>query len=347
MLFPPIGHDFRQDRHLVAIAAKIEVVTSPADPTNVEDFPYGPVDPRDEGNHPAGPELLWNESYYLDFTADDGSIGGYVRVGRYPNLGVIWYWACIVGRDRKLVTVIDNAVPFPKSYESLEIRSDGLWADHHVPEPLERFTLGLEAFGVTLDDPGQTYHGLRGDPTALGFDLEWETDGTPFLWPAVVDRYEIPCRVHGEILIGDERIEFEGPGQRDHSWGVRDWWNPAWCWTAFRLDDGTRIHAVTILPASQYSVGYWQPPSGGVQVIEQFEAVPVLGADEIPTSADLVVNGLAFSVEPLGWSPVLLESPDGEFARFPRAMAQFSAADGRSGIGWIEFNQPPFRVPES
>jgi hypothetical protein len=28
-------------------------------------------------------------------------------------------------------------------------------------------------------------------------------------------------------------------------------------------------------------------------------------------------------------------------SRFPRAMARFDAADGRTGTGWIEFNQPP------
>ena len=304
-------------------------------------LPFGPVDPADEQTHAAGPEPLWNESLYMDFTADDGSIGGYVRIGRYPNLGVIWYWGCVVGRDRDLVTVIDNAVPFPARYESLELRTDGLWADHHVETPLDHFTLGLEAFGVALDDPAETYRGLRGDRTPLGFDLEWDTDGTPFRWPAGLDRYEIPCRVHGEILVGDERIEFEGPGQRDHSWGVRDWWTPAWCWTAFRLEDGTRIHAVTTLPSQGFAVGYVQPPEGGVQLVDHFLSEPVLGPEGIPTAATLDVNGLAFTVEPLGWSPVLLVSPEGAEARFPRAMARFSAADGRSGIGWIEFNQPP------
>jgi len=308
------------------------------------DLPFGPVDPADEGTHPAGPEPLWGESYYMDFAAADGSLGGYVRIGRYPNLGVIWYWACVVGPDRPLVTVIDHAVPFPSRYESLELRTDGLWADHHAQVPLDHFTLGLEAFGVALDDPADTYRGLRGDRTPLGFDLEWDTDGLPFRWPEGMDRYEIPCNVHGEILVGDERIEFEGPGQRDHSWGVRDWWDPAWCWTAFRLDDGTRIHAVTTLPPQGFGIGYQQPGDRlgrQLDLVAEFTSEPTLGDEAIPTSAQLVVSGLPITVTPLAWSPVLLVSPDGAEARFPRAMARFDAADGRSGTGWIEFNQPP------
>ena len=44
----------------------------------------------------------------------------------------------------------------------------------------------------------------------------------------------------------------------------------------------------------------------------------------------------------LAWSPVLLTAPDGRGdARFPRAMARVRVADGRTGLGWIEFNQPP------
>ncbi len=154
------------------------------------------------------------------------------------------------------------------------MRTDGLWADHNVETPLEHFSLGLEAFGVALDDPADTYHGLRGERTPLGFDLEWETDGIPFRWPQGLDRYEIPCRVHGEILVGDERVEFEGPGQRDHSWGERDWWARGWCWTAFRLDDGTRIHAVTTLPSEGFAIGYEQPPGGGLDLVTVFDATP-------------------------------------------------------------------------
>jgi len=308
------------------------------------DLPFGPVDPRDEATHPAGPELLWSESYYLDFCSHDGSIGGYVRVGRYPNIGpdgVIWYWACVVGPDRSLVTVIDHTVPFPSSYGSLELRNDGLWADHHAQTPLEHFTLGLEAFGVRLDDPADTYHGLRGERTPLGLDLEWDTDGIPFRWPDGMDRYEIPCNVHGEILVGDERIELDGIGQRDHSWGERDWWVRGWCWTAFRMDDGTRYHAVTILPSEGFAIGYRQAPGAGIELVTAFDARPELGGDAIPTSAALDVAGVPMTVEPLGWSPVLMVSPDGREARFPRAMARFHAADGSSGLGWIEFNQPP------
>ncbi len=55
-------------------------------------------DPLDERRHVPDDHPLWNESYYFDWFGADGAVGGYVRVGIYPNLDRVWYWACLVGR---------------------------------------------------------------------------------------------------------------------------------------------------------------------------------------------------------------------------------------------------------
>ena len=47
----------------------------------------------------------------FDFAAVDGSLGGYVRIGRYPNLNTVWYWAALVGPDRPTVLVVDDGSP--------------------------------------------------------------------------------------------------------------------------------------------------------------------------------------------------------------------------------------------
>jgi len=300
--------------------------------------------PADERPHSPGPELFWNESWYFDFASPTGDLGGYVRIGLYPNLGVCWYWACVVGEGRPLVTVIDHTVPLPRAGGSLELRHDGLWADHTCEAPLERWSLGLEAFGVALDDPADTYGDLRGDRTPLGFDLEWETDGAVFRWPEGMDRYEVPCRVHGEILVGDETIDFDGWGQRDHSWGVRDWWANGWCWSAFRLGvpAGTRVHAVTLIPSVGMSIGYLESDRGN-EVVHTFDVDPsmAMSTNRFPDSYAVLTDGggLTLSVQPVAWAPVLLVAPDGRESRFPRAMCRVDDGEA-TGVGWIEFNQP-------
>lgn len=69
------------------------------------------MEPEDEALHPVGSEQLWNESWYFDFASADGSVGGYVRLGLYPNWGRAWYWACLVRDGQPLVMLADNEAP--------------------------------------------------------------------------------------------------------------------------------------------------------------------------------------------------------------------------------------------
>jgi hypothetical protein len=161
----------------------------------------------------------------------------------------------------------------------------------------------------------------------------------------VTPRYEIPCSVQGEILVGDETITVDAWGQRDHSWGAaRDWWANQWCWNAGRLEDGTRFHSVAgLFPGHDWGVAYEMAGKGSE--MEDFDEVRlgiVEGRERLPESTRLGFGSLDLHVTPLAFSPVGLVHPeDGRLARFPRALARFTAADGRIGGGWIEWNQPP------
>src|SRR5687767_3025855 len=90
--------------------------------------------PEDEGRHEAGAEQLWNESWYFDFAAADGSLGGYVRLGLYPNLGVAWYWAYLVREGEPLLAVKHHEAALPTS-KTLEVREEGLWATQTCEAP--------------------------------------------------------------------------------------------------------------------------------------------------------------------------------------------------------------------
>ncbi|MBA2283788.1 MAG: hypothetical protein H0W25_21480 [Acidimicrobiia bacterium] len=302
----------------------------------------------DEGRHPPGNEPLWGESWYFDFTQPDGSLGGWVRLGLYPNLGVAWYHAYVVRPGRPTVAVADYETAIPKD-PSLEVRSNGLWAEHIGTHPLERWQVANEAQGVTIDSPAEAYRpgGPHGDLVPMALDLEWETDGEPYHYGHTT-RYEVPCTVHGEVLLGTESFEVDGHGQRDHSWAVRDWWAFPWVWTSGRLDDGTRFHGSDIrIPDMRLGFGYLQAPGGGVVPAAWPDAndgtvasSEVLGDEGLPERGDATIAGLDLAIEPLAFAPSLLVSPDGRVDRFPRALCRFTAPDGRTGLGWTEWNQP-------
>jgi len=310
------------------------------------------VDPSDEQRHAPGPELLWNESYYLDFVADDGRIAGYARIGLYPNLGVTWWTTMLVGAGRPVVSSVAYDLPVAGG-TGLVIDAAGVAMRGAVVDPLVTMTLRGTAPGRTLGRPEDVYSGMAGTPTTVEFDLAWSTDGVPYHYD-LTTRYEVPCLVRGEVVVGDERIAVDGQGQRDHSWGERDWWAFGWCWAAARLDDGTRVHLADIrIPGHPLAFGYLQSPGppgspgSSVRTVTSLEVTEVLGAAGLPVggSARIEPGGLELQIDPLAFGPVMLEAPDGRISRFPRAVARFVAADGRSGLGWIEWNQPEAREP--
>jgi hypothetical protein len=307
----------------------------------VADFSDHAVDPADEQRHRPDAEPLWNESHYLDFVAEDGSVAGYVRIGLYPNLGVTWWTATVVGPGRPLVASVGYDLPVTVG-SGLELAVRGFEIGAAVETPLARVAVRGQAPAESYDEPSAVYRGDTGTPTGIGFDLAWTTDGAPYHY-LVTTRYEIPCTVAGELTVGDEAITVHSHGQRDHSWGVRDWWAFGWCWAAARLDDGTRLHLADIhIPGHPVGFGYVQVPGRDAEVVSAATVSEELGEWGLPTvaRARLEPSGTELEISPVAFGPLLLVAPDGRRSRFPRAFARFATDDGRTGTGWIEWNQP-------
>jgi hypothetical protein len=183
----------------------------------------------DEHPRPPGPDPWWADAWEIDFVADEGPVGGFVRLALLPNQGVAWWWTGLL--TPRLVAVRDHEVPLPRS--GLEVRADGLWGELVCETPLEHWSLGLEAFGIGYDDPADAWGDEWGDRLPVGLDLEWEATAEPGALPPAGPSpdpgglgYCQPGRVHGEILVGPDRIPITGTGFRSRASGVLDWWSP-------------------------------------------------------------------------------------------------------------------------
>ncbi len=309
------------------------------EPSSTPLVPLRP-DPADEGRHQHGPEPLWNESWYFDAVSDDESLGLYVRLGRLPNQEICLYTTAICGPERPSVMVVDARAPLPEfDDESQEIETDVLYATQVCELPLERFRVHLHGVGESYEDQSAPLRGERGEPVDVELDLVWETDGIPYAWRQT-SRYEIPCRVTGTVRVGDEQLTFAGPGQRDHSWGSRDWWAFDWMWSALHLEDGTHTHAVAIPQLPGFGVGYVQQ-GDSIAEVSGVEATEKLSDDGLIEEARIVSqpDGLDMEVEPLGFGALRLEAPDGRLSLFPRAMCRVVTNDDRTGTGWVEWNR--------
>jgi hypothetical protein len=278
-----------------------------------------PLGAADEAPHPAAADLLWNESYYLDFVTADGTAGGYVRLGLYPNWDRAWYWACLVRAGQPAVTIVDHDVPLPGA--SLAVAGGDFQAGYEVRRPLELARATLES-------------------ARLGLDLQWQTAGGVYGY-SLVPRYEIPAAVTGTVRVDGEVIAVSGFGERDHSWGVRDWWSVSWLWSSGRLDDGSYLHAMRPnlgfeLPWPSFTV----PPGGVLAAAPGLTVATEFTAAGQPERTRLQLAGADLTVTPRDLVSITMTSPGGVDAHFARALCTFRAADGRNGYGWTEWHQP-------
>ena len=258
-----------------------------------------------------------------------------------PNQHTAWITALLCGPDMPTVAVVDFGVELPD--DPGDVRTATIELTLAATTPLEDYRVGCVAAGEAYDDPAALLRGETGRPVEMTMDLAFTTVGTPYQY-RVTPRYEIPCTVSGTVTVGEREFVVSGvPGQRDHSWGVRDWWGMDWVWSALHLADGTHLHGTDIrLPgAPPIGIGYIQPPGGPLVELQTVTAREAFGDNGLPVATTLTMNpgDVTATVDIRGHAPVLLTSPDGRVSHFPRAWATVTTTDGRTGVGWLEWNR--------
>jgi hypothetical protein len=262
--------------------------------------------PADERRHAPGGEPSWEESWYLDFAAGEGRLGGFVRLALRPGERQAWWWAYVVRRGEPLVAVRDHDIDPPRA-PGLEIRASGLWAELTCETPFDHWSVGMEALAVALDDPREAYRGERGQPVPSGLDIEWEAAEEPVALPAG-EGYVQGGTVHGDVLVGSERIALDGSGVRAHAWGPRQWWEGGPEAVAHvRLGDGRWVHRLLAAP----------PTDGGLL---------------------LPVEDGGLTLRPVLHAPVVVPGPgpEGTTTRLARALCQADLVGSPPGWGWFE-----------
>lgn len=294
--------------------------------------------PDDEGAHAAGDDALWNESWYFDFVDPAQSVGGWIRLGLIPNENRCWIQALLCGPEMPTIAVSDFNVPLPA--DPARVCTQDVEFTRGATVPLRTYPVSVRGRGQAFDDPAALLRGESGHDVDATFELTWTTQGTPYQY-RITSRYEIPCVVSGTVAAGGRTLTVDHvPGQRDHSWGARDWWGMEWVWSAVHLDDGTRLHGVDLrIPGMPpLGVGYLQD-RGAVTELATVTAREIFADNELPVSTELTLDSLVLDAQAVGHAPVRLVAADGRVSLFPRAWATVTTRDGRRGVGWFEWNR--------
>lgn len=296
--------------------------------------------PEDDDAHTPGDEPLWNESWYFDFVDTAAGFGGWVRLGLIPNQDHAWINVLVCGPGLPTVALNDFHAALPT--DVARVSGDGVELSLQRGEPLQTYRVTASGQGQAYDDPAALLRGEVGTPVDVTLDLTWTTVGTPYLY-RITPRYEIPCTVTGTVTVGDTTYPLDAViGQRDHSWGVRDWWSMEWVWSALHLDDGTHLHGVDLRVPNMppIGIGYTQR-DGDLVELQSVTAQHTLGDDDLPVTTRLTLQpgDIEATIDIQGHAPVKLVSAEGKVSQFPRAWATVRTADGRTGVGWLEWNR--------
>jgi hypothetical protein len=173
-----------------------------------------PIDPIHDLPHQQGVPSV--EQWQFDFWSPEHDLGGWTHFTYDLASRCGWYVTALIGVQRPLVLVVDPKIQIRELSQYLEFRAEGIWAQHVCETPLEHWSVGLEAFGVTLETVEDAMGDQWGIRTGVGFDLEWEriedTEETDI-------GFRQRCSVTGEVLIDQEVIDLNVEGWRSRSWG--------------------------------------------------------------------------------------------------------------------------------
>ncbi|MHC1605132.1 MAG: DUF7065 domain-containing protein [Candidatus Methanofastidiosia archaeon] len=197
--------------------------------------------------HEAGKHPDWNESFYFNFYDKKSGICAFMRVGLKPNKNEKSMFCYAMMPDGSFLgkksedRLIDN---------SLAIY--GLKLENLIPE--KRWRLSFD--GVLCYYPGD-----RDVP--VSFDLLFDSLNEVFDYRGCVKGFKEEIsrnvasehleqfgKIEGTLKIDGKSFVISGLGERDHSWGVRDWNAPKmWIWDTAQFSEELALNLTKLIVA--------------------------------------------------------------------------------------------------
>ena len=169
--------------------------------TEADDLPHRPSERSD-----------WRESYYFNFVDLESGISGFTTIGLLPNLKRREFVFVLFYDGKREAHFMEPEGPFPP--DSDKALSNG-HLEYGIVEPLKEWR-------------------IRFSGDNIGADLTWKGRFPAYCFSGCSktswsDHFEQSGVVTGMVdLPGGRKVEINGLGQRDKSWGPRDWHIEGW-----------------------------------------------------------------------------------------------------------------------
>ncbi len=337
------------------------------------------ISTHDEGIHPQGSDKYWNESYYVNFFDRSGEWGGVTRVGLSPNKNEADGLLCLYFPDGSVGVAHDvNAL----SHHVDEQRGGDLRHDRLEPlrrwrirykGGVHRFDDAFEINELTLSE------GLNAPKSEVDLDLEFTGYHEPFDYqmrqgPLPLSRtlgisspadlvkgirnlpfkvrqgmkmrsarhYEQAGSVGGTLKVNGQTVEFSGSGQRDHSWGVRDWKVATrWRWFVCQFGEEMAFNAARVELLGFQAMGGYVWHKGKCSGLASWDLENTfdesgLGGKHLKLTLR-TVDGETFNVEGDVMVNIPLRNEEGRFVTMVNEGRARFQWEGHTGYGVSEF----------
>ena len=166
------------------------------------------LEESDEYLHKPSDELKWRESYYFNWVDLDNKVSGFSTIGILPNEKKREFVFLLFLYDRNEIYYIEPRFDNYSSDINHMLKEKRL--EYRLIEPLKTWQINYSSrkltFSITFNTRFPTYH--FGVDSSASWHHHFEASGNIF----------------GNIRYkSGEKINIKGYGQRDKSWGYRDW----------------------------------------------------------------------------------------------------------------------------
>lgn len=203
---------------------------------------------QDEGRHEKSRERYWRESYYFNFVDGVANVYGFSTIGWRVNEGEV---------DGLLMIVKERTLWF--AYPAVNRKFETPWEKVKLPddaragalkfemaEPFKRWRIKLVSGKNAVD--------LLFDAFTPPYDYNAQKESLPE--EVAAEHYEQSGFVDGVIRVRGKEIILKGTGQRDHSWGVRDWGGlDSWRWITAQFGDAFSFNVFSVLKGAVEQFG--------------------------------------------------------------------------------------------
>lgn len=197
--------------------------------------------------HEVGKDPEWNESFYFNFYDKDRDIFAFMRIGLKGNMNEKAAFCFLMMPDKSILKWKDQAPA-----EDNELRVGNLRFEKILAE---------KKWHLTFSGPMERQKGAAVSPESVSFSVDYECLNEVFNYRDCVsgvnekisqkiasEHLEQFGRIRGTLAVGTDEYALDGLGERDHSWGVRDWNAPKmWIWLTCQFSEKCALNVTKLV----------------------------------------------------------------------------------------------------